>query len=319
MRRFAAAVALPLLLLACASQPPQKLSGRYAVVVDPALAPQETVQVSPLLHQRVQLALQHRLELAPTVAEAETVILLEPSDKPGTVRYQIRRGDSVVTSYAQIGPIAKSQELSFAEQRAPRHQEGLPTSDIVQRRSGPKMDQDLQRALGPVAARIVNQIVHDLQQPRKLTGKYAIDADPALRSGRAAYDVGHIYQPLVAALGQRIHLIESFEDADAVIVLRPGPAHGTLAYDIVRGKDLALSRVTASQTLVRQEDLETLGERLDRQRWNEYAAGNHTIVIRRDANPKAIPNAELEQERVTRPLSVANRIADQIVRELSKL
>ena len=153
----------------------------------------------------------------------------------------------------------------------------------------------------------------------KLTGKYAIDADPALRSGRAAYDVNLIYQPLVAALGQRIQLIESIEDADAVIVLRPGPAHGTLSYDIVRGSDLALSRVTAAKALVRDGDLQTLGERLDRQRWTEYATGNHTIVVRREQIPRALPNAEVEAERRTRPLSTANRIADQIVRELARL
>ncbi|HYC91157.1 MAG TPA: hypothetical protein VEO54_18200 [Thermoanaerobaculia bacterium] len=157
------------------------------------------------------------------------------------------------------------------------------------------------------------------QPPKKLTGRYAIDADLALKSGRAAYDLALIHDPLVEALRRRIYLIGNVDEADAVIVLRPGPAHGTLTYDIIRGSDLAASRVTAAQTLVRHGDIQTLGEKLDRQRWNEYASGNRTIVVKREQIGRAIPNAELEDERKTRPLATANRIADQIVRDLARL
>lgn len=153
----------------------------------------------------------------------------------------------------------------------------------------------------------------------KLTGKYAIDASPALQSGRAAYDVGHIYEPLKAALGQRITLIDSIEEADAVIVLRPGPAHGTLSYDIVRGRNIAHSRVTPSQTLVRPGELQTLGERLEHQRSNEAVRENRTFIVQRQRVSSPLQHVEEEQERLTRPLSTANRIADQIVKDLAKL
>ncbi|HEX6086638.1 MAG TPA: hypothetical protein VF266_19060 [Thermoanaerobaculia bacterium] len=153
----------------------------------------------------------------------------------------------------------------------------------------------------------------------KLAGRYAIDASPALQSGRAAYDVRLIYEPLVAALGRRVTLIDSIEEADAVIVLRPGPAYGTLSYDIIRGRDLEQSRVTAAPALVRSDELQTVGERLERQRRVEYARGDRTIVVRREQMGRALPQAEVEDERRTRPLATANRIADQIVKDLAKL
>lgn len=153
----------------------------------------------------------------------------------------------------------------------------------------------------------------------KLTGKYAIDADPALRSGRAAYDLGLIYEPLVAALRERVQITGSIDEADAVIVLRPGPAYGTLSYDVVRRSELTHSRVTAAGALVRNEDIETLGERLERQRRYDYGHGDRTIVVKREQIGPALPNAELEQERRIRPLATANRIADQIAKDLSKL
>lgn len=171
MRRFVLAVVLPLLTLACASQPqPQPLRGSYAVVLDPAFTPRESVQISPLLHQRVHRALEHRLQLASSVDAADTVVVLEPSDRPGYVRYQIRRGGTEVTSYAAIGPIAKSTKLSVADELQLQRQNERKRANIdyhssdefMRRVSGPKMDHDLHLALGRAAGRVVNQIVKDL-------------------------------------------------------------------------------------------------------------------------------------------------------------
>jgi hypothetical protein len=100
MRKLVIAAFLPLLLVGCASRPNQ-IRGDYAIVLDPALDPRESVGDLPTLHHLVRAALTKRLQIARTVADADAVILLKPGETPGQLVYEIRRGETLVASSAK--------------------------------------------------------------------------------------------------------------------------------------------------------------------------------------------------------------------------
>ena len=121
MRRFGIAVLVPLLLAACASQPPQTaghdhVSGKYAIVLDPELDRRQSVHGVQLLHYSVRAALQQRLKLADSPATADAVILLKPGTTPDRLQYDILRGGRTISRSARIPMIVPGSERSIGEQ-----------------------------------------------------------------------------------------------------------------------------------------------------------------------------------------------------------
>ncbi|HYC91156.1 MAG TPA: hypothetical protein VEO54_18195 [Thermoanaerobaculia bacterium] len=168
MRRFAFAAILPLLVIACASQPQrtQKVSGRYAIVLAPGLPDERMQHGAPLLHQSVYDMLKWQLPLAPSVAEADAVITLKAGREPHLFEYEISRGGKVVSSSAPIPVMVIGNQLSISEQQLQQRrtessmsQAGSANSDLILRhRLGPTQ----YRAHSSATQRIARAIVNDL-------------------------------------------------------------------------------------------------------------------------------------------------------------
>lgn len=142
MRKLIVAAFLPLLLIGCASRPNQ-VRGDYAIVLDPALDPRDTVGDLPTLHHLVSAALTKRLQLARTIADADAVILLKPGDTPGQLVYEIRRGETLVVS---------SAKSSLVPPRYMRPSAALPSGD------------PLADAVYEAGIHIAEQILYELQK-----------------------------------------------------------------------------------------------------------------------------------------------------------
>jgi hypothetical protein len=173
MRKFAIAAVLPILLAACASQPPKKLAGSYAVVLDPELDSRDALRGQPLLHQAVRASLTRRLELAPAVAEADTVIVLKPSRATDRLPYEIRRGDKVVlSSFATVPLIRPGGQRTIGEQLEPyansTHVDMSSTVDNPDARDAgntwPRSRPALERAQHEAIAKAGNQIAAAILQ-----------------------------------------------------------------------------------------------------------------------------------------------------------
>lgn len=175
MRRFVIAAVLPFLLVACASQPPQqqKLAGRYAVVLDPALDSEDALRGQSQLHKAVRASLTQRLELAPTVAEADTVIVLKPSRATDRLPYEIRRGGQVLLSSFAVIPLLKpGGQRTIGEQleaqRNSTYVDMSQTSDTPDARRAantwPRSRPALERAQTEAIARAGNRIAAAIVQ-----------------------------------------------------------------------------------------------------------------------------------------------------------
>jgi hypothetical protein len=168
MRRFAFAAVLPLLVVACASQPPRtpKVSGRYAIVLAPGLSNERMQYGAPLLHQSVYDMLRWQLPIAPSIAEADAVITLKAGREPNRFEYEISRGGKVVSSSAPIPVMVIGNQLSISEQQLEQRRTessmshaGSSNSDMILRhRLGPTQ----YRAHSTATQRIAREIVRDL-------------------------------------------------------------------------------------------------------------------------------------------------------------
>ena len=168
MRRFAFAAILPLLVIACASQPQRtpQVSGRYAVVLGPGLTNERMQYGAPLLHQSVYDMLKWQLPIAPSIAEADAVITLKAGREPHRFEYEISRGGRVVSSSAPIPVMVIGNQLSASEVQLEQRriersatQAGSSNSDMILRhRLGPTQ----YKAHSSASQRIARAIVRDL-------------------------------------------------------------------------------------------------------------------------------------------------------------
>jgi hypothetical protein len=169
MRRQIFALLLPLLVVACASQP-KKLSGRYAIEVDPELASHYS-SYGTSLHERVTESLGQRLNLTANAADADAVIVLKRGNTYGYLAYEIRRGGDVVVSTQPSTLIVRGDTRSVAENLEwQRRQDAARFGDPVRRypdtfrpTTAANYDMALLEAYRSQARHIAEMIVYDLR------------------------------------------------------------------------------------------------------------------------------------------------------------
>ena len=169
MRRALFAVLLPLLVVACASQP-KKLSGRYALEVDPWLASYQSPYRSNL-HERVTASLQQRLNLAASASDADAVIVLKRGATDADLAYEIRRRGAVVVSTQPTNAfIGRGDTRSIAENLEwQRRQDAARFGDPLRRYpenfrpSTANTDMAMLEAYRSQARHIAEMIVYDLR------------------------------------------------------------------------------------------------------------------------------------------------------------
>ncbi len=171
MRRQIFALLLPLLVVACASQP-QKLSGRYAIEVDPWLASHNAQGRN--VHERVIASLRQSLNLSPSAADADALIVLKRGATDGDLAYEIRRDGQVVVSTQPTNAfITRGDTRSVAEnlewqRRQDAARFGDPTHRYPENFRPSTENPDMARldAYRSQARRIAEMIVYDLRRLR---------------------------------------------------------------------------------------------------------------------------------------------------------
>jgi hypothetical protein len=171
MKRLVRTALLPLLVIACASQP-KKIDGRYAIVLHPELAARDSVRGTPLLHHAVQQSLQTRLVIAPSLAEADAVILLSPGRTPNQLEYEIRRNETVTGASAAMKPVRPGADRTIGQQledqRRTEHVRTTPMIEIPRRDIDRSFHEDyasVQRAaIFDAGNRIAAAIIDELSQ-----------------------------------------------------------------------------------------------------------------------------------------------------------
>ena len=168
MRRQILALLLPLVVVACASQP-KKLTGRYAIELDPWLASHPTPYANSL-HERIAATLQERLTLAPSAADADAVIVLKRGRTNADLVYEIRRGNEVVVS-TQPSMLLRGDRRSVAENLEwERRQDAARFGDPLRRypdtfrpTTAANYDMAMLEAYRSQARHIADMIVYDLR------------------------------------------------------------------------------------------------------------------------------------------------------------
>ena len=164
MRRLSLALLILPLALACASQP-GKLSGTYAIVVDPSLR-------SRVLQESVATTLTQRLNIAASTADADAVIVLKRGRTDGDLAYEIRRGGEIIaaaepTSTVQVrGDQRSIKEHLEAQRREEKARFGSPDPRIRESFRPPTaFNSDMARrdAARETVRHIAEMIVYDLR------------------------------------------------------------------------------------------------------------------------------------------------------------
>jgi hypothetical protein len=143
MRRFAVALVLPLLLVACTSTP--RVTGRYAVEVDTSEQTRGWTESGiPAIQDAVKTALAERVALVDAAAAADAVIVLRPGPF-NSISYEILRGNSVAERGSAGAVYTSQQWRPYGPSQA-----------------GAGAERDMRKQVTAAGQRVARQIIRDL-------------------------------------------------------------------------------------------------------------------------------------------------------------